>query len=361
MAALYKNRIIYLDSLRGLAALVVLFFHSFDQFYYKFLNAKTPFEVRFFSTVFNGNDAVSFFYVLSGFVLFYQINSSIEKETFAYKSYLYKRILRIFPLYVFYVVIAFCLQKNFNEKYGIELLFKEILILPNSSKILPPGWSMNIEIIFSLIMPFFYYFIVSNLRASFLFLLIFLTTYSQFSIFGFHFLLGALAAYMVVNKFVLLSSFVKRYYLLMLLSIFLGYFFRNIINLNFSYNYILSDLLSFINYKKSDLAFIVSALGSVSLICFAFCFPKIQKFLMLKFFIYIGRISYSIYLVHWIVIKIVSSYLGDLIIEFKWVYTQSIVFSMIVFVISIILASISYHLVEAPFIKLGQKIPSKKF
>ena len=58
----------YLDSARGIAALMVFISH-YTGYVYNFQN---PRNIGIYCLLFNGNDAVSFFFVLSGFVLSYK-------------------------------------------------------------------------------------------------------------------------------------------------------------------------------------------------------------------------------------------------------------------------------------------------
>jgi peptidoglycan/LPS O-acetylase OafA/YrhL len=68
------NRIQYLDSIRGLAALSVVIFHCISNHWGYRTDAKISF------LLFNGSDAVSLFFVLSGLVLTLNINQSIGRN-----------------------------------------------------------------------------------------------------------------------------------------------------------------------------------------------------------------------------------------------------------------------------------------
>ena len=66
-----RVRLEYLDSVRGIAALMVVFYH--------FIGWKWAEEPAFHlsSMIFNGSDAVSFFFVLSGLVLLFMLQTLI--------------------------------------------------------------------------------------------------------------------------------------------------------------------------------------------------------------------------------------------------------------------------------------------
>ncbi len=62
--------------------------------------------------------------------------------------------------------------------------------------------------------------------------------------------------------------------------------------------------------------------------------------------VYVGRISYSLYLYHWLVFGIISFWLPDLSLPVKF---------CVMIVASLVLADGSQRLIEAPFLRLGQR------
>ena len=99
------------DSLRGIAALIVIIGHhmmvfpAYENYRYElnsphivYLFKETSLRI-FFSS---GNEAVILFYVLSGFVLYLSINNA----KFHYSTYLIKRVCRIYIPYLAAIVIA---------------------------------------------------------------------------------------------------------------------------------------------------------------------------------------------------------------------------------------------------------------
>jgi hypothetical protein len=87
----------YLDSARGLAALMVLFGH-----FYSWKYSHVP-AVKYLDFIFNAVDAVSFFFVLSGMVLTYQyvvLGNSLDL-----RKYTINRFFRLFPAFFLTVVL----------------------------------------------------------------------------------------------------------------------------------------------------------------------------------------------------------------------------------------------------------------
>lgn len=105
-----SEKILYLESLRGIAAICVALFHA--RHYDSFMN----------NLVFIDNSGlmVDFFFVLSGFViaLSYSDKLSSFKELFNFQI---KRFLRLYPLHLFMLLVfAFiALAKFYSEDYGL--------------------------------------------------------------------------------------------------------------------------------------------------------------------------------------------------------------------------------------------------
>ena len=77
-----------LDGLRGVAAIMVIFYHVFEAF------ATSPFDQRFN----HGYLAVDFFFILSGFVIGYAYDDRWKKMTV--KDFFKRRLIRLHPMIV---------------------------------------------------------------------------------------------------------------------------------------------------------------------------------------------------------------------------------------------------------------------
>jgi peptidoglycan/LPS O-acetylase OafA/YrhL len=87
-----ESRVKSLDSLRGIAALIVVFHHCATAYYPRGLPGWI--EHSPLSVLVAGNDAVLIFFALSGFVLFLALR---EAGRFQYLPYIAKRIMRLYP------------------------------------------------------------------------------------------------------------------------------------------------------------------------------------------------------------------------------------------------------------------------
>lgn len=92
-----------LDGLRGVAALVVIWYHLFEGF------ATSPVDQRFN----HGYLAVDFFFILSGFVVGYAYDDRWRRRTLTPGGFVKRRLIRLHPMVVLGAVlgaVTFCLQ-----------------------------------------------------------------------------------------------------------------------------------------------------------------------------------------------------------------------------------------------------------
>jgi len=95
-----SGRIPAIDTLRGLAAFIIIFWH------YPFFFGPKPFPSVFAPFYTNGQAAVDVFFVISGFILSYVYLSRISDASDAWR-YVVKRIARLYPLhFVTLIVVA---------------------------------------------------------------------------------------------------------------------------------------------------------------------------------------------------------------------------------------------------------------
>lgn len=156
-----------LDGLRGVAALLVLFYHVFEGFAFASGEAVI-------SGLNHGYLAVDFFFMLSGFVLGYAYDERFRRGTMAFFDFLRRRVFRLHPMVVIGAIIGvlfFLLQGGVkwdgtNVDGGMITLsfFMAILMLPclpgtaceirGNGEMYPlngPAWSLFFEYIGSLL------------------------------------------------------------------------------------------------------------------------------------------------------------------------------------------------------------------
>lgn len=116
-------------------------------------------------------------------------------------------------------------------------------------------------------------------------------------------------------------------------------------------------LLSQINYIPP----IFHILYGLALVVFFYAiatFPS--SFFVNKYSMYLGKISYSVYLSHFFVVEMSYRYIFQIlriIIPNEILYF--VLFYTIILIISIIVSTITFNLIEKPFIDLGKKLVVK--
>ena len=156
---------VWVDFLRGLAALAVLLWH-YQHFYYTSAGASTlidpstqPFfrELRFFYT--HGGDAVQLFWVISGFVFASIYTTSITSVKAA--DFIVNRFSRLYPLHIVTLTVVAVLQFITMSKFGhyqiypyndlyhfvLNLGFASNWGLERGYSFNAPIWSVSVEVI----------------------------------------------------------------------------------------------------------------------------------------------------------------------------------------------------------------------
>ncbi len=342
------NHVKSLDGLRGIAVILVLLSHSSNSgiFFHEYLN---------FGGV--GKSGVYLFFILSAYLLDKQI---IEKFTKGkankeyWINYIFRRFLRIYPLYVIVLITYFLLFKvGFNTHIeSIQDLFQHIILFEGKSVF----WSIAVEFKYYLISPFIIYichqYFKWNKYMSSIFILILilisvlysikvnlseLNTFRYLSVF----LIGTIISILTVKYKVSITKALKTKVLdiiAMISCILLTWFIPYYHNLLFGNQ---------IDAESSKYIFPIGILWSTILVAVIFgvksFFVTILEYKFLRFF---GVISYSAYLLHMLVLAIVNKALVNFP-EFSKIY--------IFLILTITVASISYYMIERPLSKLRLK------
>lgn len=145
-----QDHILALDSLRGLAALGIAFFHVYLWLHslYGALDQKYPFLSELYKSV-------PFFAVLSGFLIYRSIRGLGSLEEL--RAYALRRFYRIYPLYAVSVVGYLSLSKFGQDPSSwTQRIIQELLMFPifgNASYTYPAYWSLYTEELFYLSLP----------------------------------------------------------------------------------------------------------------------------------------------------------------------------------------------------------------
>jgi peptidoglycan/LPS O-acetylase OafA/YrhL len=140
-----------LTGVRFLAAFYVVLFHTLP--FVKSHFSLHPVVERFIS---NGNLAVGFFYLLSGFILAYTYEGKIGNPR-DYIRYLRARFARIYPVYLFSLLLVLPFQLQTSVAAKLAVLFMVQTWNPANPGFAGawnyPAWSLSVEAFFYLIFP----------------------------------------------------------------------------------------------------------------------------------------------------------------------------------------------------------------
>jgi peptidoglycan/LPS O-acetylase OafA/YrhL len=138
-----------LTSTRGIAAIMTVIFH-FSGWCFPFNLLPTFF--------YHGALAVSYFFVLSGFVLYV----AYKDKSMTYGQFIKRRIARIVPVYEFSLVLILCVSYFINNNAFavgyLKMIVAHVLLLqayiPDYAMNLNlPGWTLSVEMFFYLSFP----------------------------------------------------------------------------------------------------------------------------------------------------------------------------------------------------------------
>ena len=336
------DRNIYqLDVLRGLAVLLVMCFHFFKEFSFGWVG-------------------VDLFFVLSGFLITGKLAESIHSRNYLSAFYL-KRILRIVPLYylvlfIFIVVLPLLVPSNVSNSmkeliqqqgyyWAFSVNFLEARIGWPANITLIHFWSLACEMQFYLIWPFVVLFVYGYRNARW-FLWLIIAAAIVFRIY--------MADYLslhLVSKYVLLPSRIDSFALGSL-----AYFYLTSSNLRFrKLPLVLSavallTILSLIvifnlnwhysNHPVQTIGYTLNAIFWAGILMY-FIRQHTKQYFISRVFAIVGKYSYAMYVFHLPIWILLEKYLPGR----NWT-------SIAAFVITFLLAYLSYHLYEKYFLRM---------
>ena len=340
-----SNRFKELDALRGIAALMVVFFH---------LTIGRPEAKLGFKL---GTTGVDLFFIISGFVIFMSLTKVKTSVDF-----IINRVSRLYPTYWVSVTFTFILiliasfynndgllKTNIIHYLGNMTMFQFYLRIPNLDG---PYWTMIIEMIFYLgILLLFHFKQLKYLNKIGITLSILVVILSLFfynntiikNILTIIPLLKYIPLFFAGTVFYKIYSFKNKLfenYLILLLCLICQILLFNC----------LGKSHDFINQKEYAIMIVVY-FGLFTL----FVNDKLY-FIVSKGTLFLGKISFALYLIHqYISIHVIIPYFTEVLLVNFWI--ASIFISLPVV---IILASIITYYIEVPFSKkMKEKLKSK--
>lgn len=139
-----KSRLLGIEAARGIAATMVVIYHAARHLYKN--HGEYP---EFFGIARFGHAGVDFFFVLSGFIIFFIHQQDIGNPN-ALLHYVRQRSTRIYPIYVFTlcVVIALEIFSHRPAPNTIDILINLTLLPTAYEPIVGVSWTLQHEVIF---------------------------------------------------------------------------------------------------------------------------------------------------------------------------------------------------------------------
>jgi len=148
-----RGKIGYLNSLRGVAVLMVIFTHA--GLYVK--SALLGDGIR--GVIADASRGVQLFYILSAFTLFYSLYVRSCEDKSRWKDFFIRRFFRIAPLWWTSIVVYLFLRNEFHFSWSnilCNFLFIHGFHPQYINSIVVGGWSIAVEMNFYLLIPLFY-------------------------------------------------------------------------------------------------------------------------------------------------------------------------------------------------------------
>lgn len=345
-----------LTGLRGIAAIIVVISHI-DQFHYLFNYESIGFDKFGFA-----EDAVTLFFVLSGFLITYLL--LMEKRITGkidIKSFYMRRILRIWPTYylALFVSLIMIFMKIISppEDFGVSVLLY-VLFFANLAfalaipiRTITPLWSVGVEEQFYAVWPWIVKHSADLKKSLWIIILVYFIT----KVFFWHYQQNG-GEYQLIRLTKIDSMAIGGLFAL-------TYFKRNIRLLNLFYSkycqllaiaIIVSPLFlkSVVYNLESELKSLAYAIVILNVATNKESLIK-TEFKILNFF---GRISYGIYVYHMIIIFLISEILKQ---SPGFGIPDNYYFVLILVISGTVLVSyVSYEFWEVPFLKMKSKFKS---
>lgn len=307
-----------LEALRGVAAVMVVLFHSI------FYSSMIPNQFVIHSDLF-----VDFFFVLSGFVMSYAYQDKIGCSI-RFKDFLLLRIARLYPLHLFTLVlwVPYVLIQIYAYQHGIgssdpaekqnfssflmNLFFLQSLAPNGGAGWNWPSWSVSIEFLSYLIF-YIYLVVIRNKKDLFGPLFILLIAYIELSHFDNILRTDAVAIFRGIGGF-FSGIFIYRVFQTVSFEI-KSAAYATILE------FLVLALMFYVisHYSQENKIYYFLSIVSFSFVVYIFALQSkglISQLLNTNFPQYIGKLSFSIYLTHGIILA-ASSNIAIYIIKLK--------------------------------------------
>ena len=365
-----RQRIKALDSLRGLAALTVVLAHTLGGF-----TATRAFHFTPLYIIRTAHEAVIFFFLLSGYVLVYQYR---QNPAYTYRHFLLQRFCRIYLPYAGAIALSIglmlcCKPSPINADFisgmwhtplsGKELA-KHIILIDNfnTNTLNPVIWSLVHEMRIALLFPLLLWLVNLNLRRSLVvtgiimitgivitalnltYSLGYNTSYGYTIYYFYMFAVGGLLARYSPQLTQRLGSLGAKTKTILLITALLLYNYASLVGFVFDH----IQLAPTVNQSISDgIADFIVIITSSYFIIMAVGANDAPNMLTSRPLLFLGKISYSLYLVHLPVVAFAYFTLYGKAPSYMAIATSLL--------ITLFIATIFNRYIEQPAMRLAKK------
>ena len=348
-----KEKYAYVDSLRGIAILMVVSCHICVLF--NDLMTYPPLG----NILWMGNRGVQLFYVMSAFTIFLSFNRREKSDRHPVLFFLIRRFFRIAPLFYLAIWVYAYFSKEFISWHTILLMvtFTNSFSIEDINAIIIGSWSIAIETVFYCLVPLLYKYI-SNIDKALKALglsIVFASLMSAVMVRVLNVPIDELNPYLYFYLPSQLPVFMLGLVLFFMLS---NTKREDVASLQIkSGTYLMLSLLLIIHFILGGKGILSDHFQiAIGFALLAYTLSSKPYFVFVNAFTrFTGKISYSMYLAHIGVMHIVKYYLSDYVLN----QNNSLVLLVVVLItlgLTYLISYITYSLVEIPFINLGQRL-----
>lgn len=354
----------YIDSLRGVAILMVILVHVSLSVH------DLPYIIELFSKY--GQMGVQLFFMISSVTLFLSLSRS-KNQKVNKREFFIKRFFRIAPMYYFGIIFYFSIQLfkysllvgtiTFPPDYTWSNIFSNMIFLhgfypPANNNIVPGGWSIGTEMAFYLLVPSLFL-TFEKLKVKYGIKIIFIILVSVITV------IYSVEIYLLKKNYIDISNNSFFYFNLLnqlpvfLIGIGLFYYYKKLYILN-KVSLFIFILLTFLALSlwivDIEVSYVfIPLLSSVSFI-FLFILFKENHYLNIKSLKRIGELSFSIYIVHFIFAIEVAHQIERLLNPILSPFLMLLFLFLFTTISSYFFALVTEKFIEKPGIAIGRRI-----
>jgi peptidoglycan/LPS O-acetylase OafA/YrhL len=367
----HPSHVTAFDTVRGLAALSVVFSHFLGAYGWptKSVAARQAWTYSPLHIFWDGFAAVSLFYVLSGLVLsikYFRDTKQPDLSQFRISHFVTSRVFRIWAPYLAIFILSYGVRRwvgyfegdtippvnpwlfsTWNGSIPLgQLLCEGFLLQSGDYSLVPQGWTLPIELWISFLVPVGIY-LASRHTGWLVFFTVLLIGPLGSTYYIFHFAVGILIAKYYTDIYTWLTPRRGLKTILLLTGLFL-YTFRFTLPVYFDWE------------LPASIPWMVTAIGAAFMLMVVIASERARTFLSFSWLRFIGKVSYSIYLIHFLVLIILTPRMLQLLDApraalpiFWWL---GLAFTVLA---TIGLAALSHRWVEMPSMNLGKSLPAR--